>query len=41
LSAQERAASLWGRLAAGEVPDWLTPLPSQASDAFRVYLIKS
>jgi hypothetical protein len=41
LSAQERAASLWGRLAADEVPDWLTPLPPQAGEAFRVYRIKS
>jgi hypothetical protein len=41
LSVQERAASLWGRLAAGAVPDWLTPLPAQAGDAFHVYRIKS
>jgi len=40
LTAQERAASLWGRLAAGELPDWLDPVAAQPGDAFRVYRIR-
>jgi hypothetical protein len=39
LSAQQRAASLAGQLAAGAVPDWLTPVPAQPGDAFRVYRV--
>ena len=39
LSAQERAASLWGRLAAGEVPGWLDPVAAQPGDVFRVYRV--
>jgi hypothetical protein len=35
----ERAASLWGRLAAGEVPDWLDPVAAQPGDVFRVYRV--
>jgi hypothetical protein len=40
LSAQERAASLWGRLAAGEPPGWLDPVAAQPGDVFRVYRVR-
>jgi hypothetical protein len=40
LDAQQRAASLAGRLAAGAVPDWLTPVPAQPGDVFHAYRIK-
>jgi hypothetical protein len=39
MSAQERAASLAGQLAAGAVPDWLAPVPTQPGDVFRVYRV--
>jgi hypothetical protein len=39
LTAQERAASLAGQLAAGAVPDWLTPVPAQPGDVFHVYRV--
>lgn len=38
LSAPERDASLWGRLLAGAVPDWLEPLP--IAGPFAVYGVK-
>ena len=38
LSASERDASLWGRLQAGAVPDWLEPL--QMPGPFAVYRVK-
>jgi hypothetical protein len=38
LSVAERDASLWGRLQAGAVPDWLEPLP--VAGPFAVYRVK-
>jgi hypothetical protein len=38
LAAAERDASLWGRLQAGAVPDWLEPLP--LAGPFTVYRVK-
>jgi len=38
LDATRRAASLWGRLHAGAVPDWLEPLP--VVGPFAVYRVK-
>ncbi len=38
LGAAERDASLWGRLQAGAVPDWLEPLPLMGP--FAVYRVK-
>lgn len=37
LDAQARAASLAGQLAAGAIPDWLTPVPGQPGDVFHVW----
>ena len=36
----ERAASLWARLATGEVPDWLEPVPETRNQPFVVYRVK-
>jgi len=36
----ERAASLWGRLAAGEIPDWLELVPETRGQPFAVYRVK-
>jgi hypothetical protein len=36
----ERAASLWARLAAGEIPDWLEPVPETRNEPFVVYRVK-
>jgi hypothetical protein len=36
----ERSASLWGRLRAGAVPDWLEPVGDTAGQAFAVYRVK-
>jgi hypothetical protein len=36
----ERAASLWARLAVGEIPDWLEPVPETRNGPFVVYLVK-
>jgi hypothetical protein len=41
MSASERAASLWGRLETGAVPDWLDAVPAGENEVFRVYRIKS
>jgi hypothetical protein len=41
LSESERAASLWARLQAGSLPDWLAPVPAQPGEVFEVYRIKS
>ena len=38
LTAVEREASLWGRLQAGAIPDWLAPLP--AAGPFAMYRVK-
>ncbi|HEX4557169.1 MAG TPA: hypothetical protein VH249_24475, partial [Xanthobacteraceae bacterium] len=35
----ERAASLWGRLQAGTVPEWLTAVPAQPGEVFTVYRV--
>ena len=40
VSAAERDASLWARLAAGDVPDWLEKLPSQPGEVFTVYRVR-
>jgi hypothetical protein len=39
MNAQERAASLWGRLQAGAPPPWLVPVPAASGDVFAVYRI--
>ncbi|HLH88140.1 MAG TPA: hypothetical protein VKX28_06755 [Xanthobacteraceae bacterium] len=39
MTAQERAASLWGRLQAGAPPEWLERVPSAPGDVFAVYRI--
>ena len=36
----ERSAGLWGRLQAGEIPDWLEPVPRDAGQAFGLYRIR-
>ncbi len=36
----ERAASLWGRLAVGEIPDWLELVPETRNQPFVVYRVK-
>ena len=36
----ERAASLWARLAVGEIPDWLEPVPETRNEPFVVYRVK-
>jgi len=36
----ERAASLWARLAAGDVPDWLEPVPATRGQPIVVYRVK-
>jgi hypothetical protein len=41
LDAQQRAASLWGRLQAGAPPKWLERMPAQPGDRFGVYRIRS
>jgi hypothetical protein len=40
MGTSERTASLWGRLEAGAVPDWLDAVPAGDNDAFRVYRVK-
>ena len=39
LSSGERAASLWGQLQAGAVPDWLEPVPGSPEEAFHIFRI--
>jgi len=41
MSDAERAASLWGRLQAGTLPDWLEAVPAQPGEVFTVYRVKS
>ena len=36
----ERSRSLWGRLQAGDVPDWLEWLPASRDQAFAVYRLR-
>jgi hypothetical protein len=40
LAEPERARSLWGRLHAGVVPDWLEPVGAAAGQAFAVYKVR-
>jgi hypothetical protein len=40
VTAAERNASLWSRLAAGQVPAWLEQLPPEAGGAFTVYRVR-
>ena len=40
LAEPERSRSLWGRLRAGDVPDWLEPVEASAGQAFAVYRMK-
>ena len=40
LGAAEKEASLWNRLQAGAVPDWLEPMPEMPGQAFHVYRMK-
>ncbi len=39
IGAAERDASLWGRLAAGDVPSWLTPVAETGGGPFKVYRV--
>jgi hypothetical protein len=41
LTDQQRAASLWGQLQAGAVPDWLKREPAADGQAFAIYRVKS
>jgi len=41
MSDAERAASLWGRLQAGTVPDWLALVPAQPGEVFTVYRVSA
>jgi hypothetical protein len=41
MSDAARKASLWGRLQAGTVPDWLAAVPAQPGEVFTVYRVKS
>jgi hypothetical protein len=41
VTAGERPASLSGRLAAGDVPQWLEQLPAKAADVFTVYRVRA
>jgi hypothetical protein len=40
LSGAERAASLWGRLTAGEVPAWLEAVAETRDQPLKVYRVK-
>jgi len=40
MSAADRAASLFGHLESGTIPDWLEAVPARDGDAFTVYRIK-
>jgi hypothetical protein len=40
LGAEQTAASLWARLRAGEVPDWLKPMPGLDGHPFAVYRVQ-
>jgi len=40
LAEPARGGSLWGRLRAGAVPDWLEPVGNTAGQAFAVYRVK-
>jgi hypothetical protein len=40
IGAAERDASLWGRLAAGDVPSWLEPVEATRNGPFVVYRVK-
>jgi hypothetical protein len=41
LTDEQEAASLWGRLKAGEFPDWLLPVPGLDGHPFAVYRVRS
>jgi hypothetical protein len=41
LTDAQEAASLWARLKAGEVPDWLLPAPGLDGHPFAVYRVRS
>jgi hypothetical protein len=38
---QALAASLWGRLQEGAIPDWLELIPTTRGEAFTVYRVRS
>jgi hypothetical protein len=40
LAEPERSRSLWGRLRAGAIPDWLEPVEASPGQAFAVYRMK-
>jgi len=40
LAESERSLSLWGKLRAGAVPDWLEPVGNTTGQAFAVYRVK-
>jgi hypothetical protein len=41
VSEEQLAASLWARLRAGAIPDWLERLPQSSDTAFAIYRVKS
>jgi hypothetical protein len=41
LSEAQRSTSLWGRLQAGALPDWLIAEPVAAGEPFRIYRVRS
>jgi hypothetical protein len=41
LTADQEAASLWGRMKDGEFPDWLVPVPGLDGHPFTVYRLRS
>jgi hypothetical protein len=41
LTTDERRTGLWGQLEAGNVPDWLVPVPAGPDEVFAVYRIRS
>lgn len=40
IGAAKRAASLWGRLEAGEIPDWLEPVSKTGEGPLRIYRVR-
>jgi hypothetical protein len=40
LTDDQTEASLWGRLKAGEVPDWLEPMPELDGHPFAVFRVR-
>jgi len=41
MSVAQRSVSLWGKLQAGAIPDWLAAEPAAAGEPFRIYRVRS